>query len=74
MACQAEAGGIEKGSPPAPEATVGSLRHPTCGWRRLVESAGNAPAWACLQGKCIPCLPRPHWKVASRPGAAPGKL
>ena len=26
----------------------------------MVESAGNAPALACLQGKCIACLPRPH--------------
>jgi hypothetical protein len=25
----------------------------------MVESAGNAPASACLQGKCITCLPRP---------------
>ena len=40
----------------------------------MVESAGNAPASACLQGKCITCLPRPQWKLASRPGAAPGKL
>ena len=29
---------------------------------KLVESAGNAPAWACLQGRCIACLPRPHVK------------
>ncbi len=41
---------------------------------KLVESAGNAPASPCLQGKCIACLPRPHEKMASRPGAAPGKL
>ena len=36
---------------------------------KLVESAGNAPAWACLQGRCIACLPRP--RLASRSGAAP---
>ena len=32
----------------------------------MVESAGNAPASACLQGKCIACLPRPHenWQAA----------
>ena len=29
--------------------------------RRMVESVGNAPTSACLQGKCIACLPRP-WK------------
>jgi len=31
-----------------------------------VESAGNAPASPCLQGKCIACLPRPHekWQAA----------
>jgi hypothetical protein len=39
-----------------------------------MESAGNAPASACLQGKRITCLPRPHERLASRPGAAPGKL
>ena len=26
---------------------------------KLVEAAGNAPAWACLQGKCITFLPHP---------------
>ena len=33
---------------------------------KLVESAGNAPASACLQGKCIACLPRPqeNWQAA----------
>ena len=36
------------------------------GGRRLVESAGNAPAWACLQGRCIACLPRPHVKSEVR--------
>ena len=41
----------------------------------MVESAGNAPAWACLQGKCITCLPRPQeFEIGNRPGAAPGKL
>ncbi len=33
----------------------------------MVESAGNAPTWACLQGKCISCLPRPrngNWQAA----------
>src|SRR5207245_7031945 len=38
---------------------------------------GNAPAWACLQGRCITFLPRPldkFDKLASRPGAAPGRL
>jgi hypothetical protein len=31
----------------------------------MVESAGNAPALACLQSKCIACLPRPHenWRA-----------
>ena len=28
--------------------------------RRLVESAGSAPASTCLQGRCITCLPRPQ--------------
>ena len=34
---------------------------------KLVESAGNAPASACLQGKCIACLPRPqiNWHAVS---------
>ena len=41
---------------------------------KLVESAGNAPASACLQGKCIACLPRPHERLARRLGAAPSKL
>jgi len=50
---------------------------------KLVESAGNAPASACLQGKCIACLPRPlkiydlrFWiyDLAGRLGAAPSKL
>ena len=41
---------------------------------KLVESVGNAPTSTCLQGRCIPCLPRPQEKLASRPGAAPGKL
>ena len=40
----------------------------------MVESVGNAPTSTCLQGKCIACLPRPLKKMASRPGAAPGKL
>ena len=32
----------------------------------MVESAGNAPASACLQGKRIACLPQPHenWQAA----------
>src|SRR5215472_9197206 len=29
----------------------------------MVESVGNAPTSACLQGKCIPCLPRPLLSV-----------
>jgi hypothetical protein len=33
---------------------------------KLVESVGNAPTSTCLQGRCIPCLPRPRWQV---PGA-----
>ena len=33
---------------------------------KVVESAGNAPAWACLQGRCIACLPRPHVKSEVR--------
>src|SRR6266704_4726155 len=32
------------------------------------------PLGACLQGRCITFLPRPHDKMASRPGAAPGRL
>ncbi len=32
------------------------------------------PLGACLQGRCITFLPRPHDKLASRPGAAPGRL
>ena len=39
-----------------------------------MEAAGNAPAWVCLQGRCITLLPRPHYILASRPGAAPGGL
>ena len=31
---------------------------------KLVESVGNAPTSTCLQGRCIACLPRPHWQVA----------
>ena len=27
---------------------------------KMVESVGNAPTSACLQGKCIACLPRPR--------------
>ena len=30
---------------------------------KLVESAGNAPALACLQGKCIACLPRLRFEI-----------
>src|SRR5438445_3514712 len=41
---------------------------------KLVESVGNAPTSTCLQGRCIPCLPRPQEILASRPGAAPGRL
>src|SRR5437016_8358645 len=41
---------------------------------KLVESVGDAPTSTCLQGSCIPCLPRPQEKLASRPGAAPGRL
>ena len=41
----------------------GSLRPRRCRGRRLVESAGNAPALACLQGKCIACLPRPQVEI-----------
>lgn len=33
---------------------------------KVVESAGNAPAWACLQGRCIACLPRPQVKSEVR--------
>ena len=33
---------------------------------KLVESAGNAPAWACLRGRCIACLPRPQVKSEVR--------
>ena len=33
---------------------------------KLVESAGNAPASACLQGRCIACLPRPRSGKPSR--------
>ena len=31
---------------------------------KLVESVGNAPTSTCLQGRCIPCLPRAQWQVA----------
>ena len=33
---------------------------------KLVESAGNAPAWHCLQGRRFSFQPRPHenWQVA----------
>jgi len=41
---------------------------------KLVEAAGNAPALACLQGKCITFLPHPQCKMAGRSGAAPDKL
>ncbi len=30
---------------------------------KVVEAAGNAPAWACLQGRCITLLPHPHWQA-----------
>ena len=30
---------------------------------KVVEAAGNAPAWACLQGRCITLLPRPRWQA-----------
>ena len=35
---------------------------------------GNAPIFACLQSKCIACLPRPHETLAGRLGAAPSTL
>lgn len=41
---------------------------------KLVESVGNAPTLACLQGKCIACLPRPRERLARRRGAAPRGL
>lgn len=39
----------------------------------MVESVGNAPTSACLQSRCIACLPRPR-TMAGRLGAAPSGL
>jgi hypothetical protein len=36
-----------------------------------VESAGNAPASTCLQGKCIACLPRPQNENGRPPRCCP---
>lgn len=36
----------------------------------MVESAGNAPASACLQGRCIACLPRPR-EIGTPPRCCP---
>jgi len=47
------------------------VEFPATKWWR---PAGNAPAWSCLQGRRLTYRPRPHRKLASRPGAAPGKL
>jgi hypothetical protein len=86
MACQAEVWSEIRTSPPT--LRYGAAAFAVCcaegeGWWR---TAGNAPALACLQGRRITFLPRPHFergprhaergikKMASRPGAAPGKL
>jgi hypothetical protein len=37
-----------------------SVRWSSFPQKEMVESAGNAPASTCLQGKCIACLPQPH--------------
>jgi len=50
------------GQPSFAKATEGTICHlePEGGSkRRMMESAGNAPTWACLQSRCIACLPRP---------------
>src|SRR5438552_19133838 len=38
---------------------------------KLVESVGNAPTSTCLQGRCIPCLPRPQRKTGKSPWCCP---
>ena len=42
---------------------VAAFRSPLRSERRLVESMGIAPISTCLQGRCITCLPRPHWQA-----------
>lgn len=32
---------------------------------KMVESAGNAPASACLQGRCLACRPRPRSGISN---------
>src|SRR5436853_7084971 len=38
---------------------------------KLVESVGNAPTSTCLQGRCIPCLPRPQREIGKSPWCCP---
>jgi hypothetical protein len=59
--------------PAVAKAMAGSLRPLTRSGQRLVESVGNAPTSACLQGKCIACLPRPR-KLAGCLRAARSEL
>jgi hypothetical protein len=42
-----------------------AILNPPSSLQKVVESAGNAPAWACLQGRCIACLPRPRAPAAN---------
>ncbi len=50
------ADGLQSG---VPDQSVITIRNPKSPIEKVVESAGNAPASACLQGRCIACLPRP---------------
>jgi len=51
------ADGLQSG---VPDQSVITIRNPKSPIEKVVESAGNAPASACLQGRCIACLPRPR--------------
>src|SRR5437667_12817563 len=41
---------------------------------KLVESVGNAPTSACLQSRCIACLPRPQNENGRLPPCCPEVL
>ena len=56
--------GLRNAERGAMRATVLEAIHENSAFRaQMVESAGNAPASACLQGRCIACLPRPQGEI-----------
>ena len=57
-------------SPPSDKTKTPGAGRPRASAIEVVERTGNAPAWPCLQSKCITCLPPPHGGPTAEAGSA----